>query len=207
MNRITTLIISLILGTLVLCTTSYASAQENPADVVKTLVSDLKQAVAKDKVSLQNSPIKLYQTIQKVLVPHVAMDQMAANTLGGMWRSASKVQRQQFVAEFSKMLTKMYAQGLLKVMNYEFKIYPLRGHSWKTASMITVSGQIVPKNGGSPSRVTYYLTHDGKQWKIYDVAVEGISFSKTFHAQFASFKDMKTLLQKMEQLNAKAYKK
>ena len=183
------------------------AAQHSPTLVIKTLVANLKTAVQKDQASIQNSPLKLYETVQKVLMPKIAIKRMAKRTLGPLWGKATAPEKKAFVAGFSKMLTKMYAVGLLKVMNYEFKVYPLRGTAWKQEQSVSVSGQIIPKNGGSPSRVTYYMTKVNGHWDIYDVAVEGISFAKTFHEQFASFTDMKTLLAKIKQLNDKTFKK
>lgn len=184
---------------------SYAqgSAVESPVKMLQTTVNKLQSEVSKSHASLAQSPIKLYDIVQKTLIPVIAVDHMAAMTLGPKWRSASKTERKEFVSEFSQMLTRTYSRSLLQVSNYDIKIYPLRGNAYKTAQQVAVHGQLSPKNGSNSSSVTYYLERTGNQWKIYDFAVEGVSFVKNFQAQFQQYNSLNELIKQLKALNAR----
>jgi len=84
------------------------------------------------------------------------------------------------------------------------QVYPMRGVQWKTAQYIAVKGAVTSKSNGSTSQVTYYLERSGNTWKIYDMAVEGVSFMQNFRSQFQSFSDMDSLLKRVDELNAQS---
>lgn len=183
---------------------STASAQlESPVVQLRKTVDELQSKISSQHASLAQSPDKLYQVVQKVLMPIISIDHMAAMTLGPKWRTATEAQKKAFVKEFGQLLTRTYARSLLQVSNYVIKIMPLRGDAWKTAQQVAVRGALSAKGSEKSSPVTYYMERDGNDWKIYDFAVEGVSFVKNFQAQFQSYPNLKVLLKKLTELNAK----
>jgi phospholipid transport system substrate-binding protein len=193
----------LLLGLLLLAgwQISFAAVQ-NPATMIQNTVGNLQTQIDQQKVTLAQDPQKLYQLVKTVVMPEVDVNEMAAMTLGPKWRTATPAQRQQFIDEFGFLLTKTYTNALLTVTDYNVVVYPLRDNSWQTAQNVTVNGTVAPKNGGQTSAVTYYLERSGNGWKIYDMAVEGVSFMKNFQSQFQSFQDMPTLLARLAELNS-----
>lgn len=176
-------------------------AIQNPTLFVSGLVTGLQKEVATKHLSLKSSPEKLYGIVQKSVMPDLAIKQMAGMTIGPRWRNATKLQRSDFVAQFSKLVTRNYSAALMKVSDFKFQIYPLRGKGWETDQQVIIRGAIVPKNGGQGSSVTYYLERQGDEWKIYDFAVEGISFVSNFRSQFASFNNIDDLISALKKLN------
>jgi phospholipid transport system substrate-binding protein len=193
----------LLLGLLLLAgwQISFAAVQ-NPATMIQNTVGTLQTQIDQQKATLAQDPQKLYQLVKTVVMPEVDVNEMAAMTLGPKWRTATPAQRQQFIDEFGFLLTKTYTNALLTVTDYNVVVYPLRDNSWQTAQNVTVNGTVAPKNGGQTSAVTYYLERSGNGWKIYDMAVEGVSFMKNFQSQFQSFQDMPTLLARLAELNS-----
>lgn len=182
---------------------SKVSALQNPVTVLRKTVNALQTEISKQHASLTQSPAKLYAVVQKILMPSIALNQMAAMTLGVRWRAATADQKKEFVTQFSKMLTRTYARSLLQVSDYVITIFPLRNDAWKTATQVALRGKLSPKNSENSSPVTYYMKKVGDTWKIYDFAVEGVSFVKNFQAQFQAYPSTEVLIQKLKALNEK----
>ena len=187
----------------VLSITAYAGVQ-NPTLMLKQTVSTLQHEMQQQGVNASNNPKALYLIVKRVLMPQVAVNQMAGLALGPKWRTATPAERSQFVDQFGLMLTRTYASALLKVSDYKVHFYPLRGDGWQTLTQVAVSGAITPQSGGAISHVTYYLERDGEGWKIYDMSIEGVSLLKNFRSQFDAFSTMPVLLGKMKQLNGQS---
>ena len=178
-------------------------ALTNPADVIQNTVIKLQQDVKQNHASLAASPGKLYQIVNETIMPDVDVNQMSALVLGPLWRQATPDQRQQFVNQFSLLLTHTYANALLTVSEYDVSVNPMRNDTWKTSNQATVDGQVTPLQGGQTSYVTYYLVRSGDSWKIYDFSIEGVSFVQNYRSQFSSFKNINDLIAKIQALNEK----
>lgn len=186
------------------CVSTAVFALQKPTQFVTSLVSNLQSQVSAKHATLSSNPSELYNVVKKEVMPDIAIEQMAGMTLGPRWRSATAVQKKDFVGQFSQLVTRNYSAGLLKVSVYNFKVYPLRGNSWESASQVDVHGAIVPKNGGQGSNVTYYLERSGDSWKIYDLAIEGVSFVNNFRSQFASYQNLNDLISALKKLNERS---
>ena len=173
----------------------------NPSTLLKNTVVTLQKEINHDRASLAKSPKKLFALVKKVVLPIVDIQRMAGITLGRKWQNATKAQQQQFIDQFGLMLTKTYSKALLTAAKYDITIYPMRGQGWKNQQYVAVQGVVKPANGGSPSRVTYYLVRAGASWKIYDFAVEGVSFVQNFQRQFAKYTSLPPLIKQIEQVN------
>ena len=178
-----------------------AWAAEGPIQVVKSTVIQLQQEVQKQHANLQSNPQKLYEVVNKVILPKVAISEMAALVLGPKWRVANSQQRSDFVKQFTMLLTRTYANALLTVANYDVSVSPLRNHNWQKEKQIAVMGTVKPKNGGPSSQIIYYLINGQSGWKIYDFSIEGVSFVQNYRSQFASFKNIQPLIDRLTAFN------
>lgn len=178
-----------------------APTTQNPETLIQNTVNALQVQIDQNGSNLKNNPKALYAVIKKTVMPYVAIDQMAGLALGPKWRAATPEEQQDFIDQFGRLLTKTYANALLTVSDYQITLNPLRGNSWKTSQYIAVSGQVTSKTNGKSSNLTYYLERSGDSWKIYDLAIEGVSFLKNYQEQFQSFSDMKSLITKIDQMN------
>ncbi|MDO8953583.1 MAG: ABC transporter substrate-binding protein [Gammaproteobacteria bacterium] len=203
MKNFPKIILSVLAGLLLVSASqTFADSVQNPSTMIQNTVTKLQTEISAQRASLSDNPQKLYAVVKSTIMPDVDVDQMAAMTLGPKWRSATTAERAQFIDQFGFLLTKTYAKALLTVTDYNMVIFPIRGTAWQTAQFVSVNGTVAPKNGGESSAVTYYLQRNGNGWKIYDMAVEGVSFMKNFQSQFQSFADMPSLLARLTELNA-----
>ena len=190
-----------------LCVASFAAASqpvENPVKLINATVVELQNQVVADHANLRNSPKKLFELVKKIVMPHVDVEQMAGLVLGPKWRNSTEQQKQHFIDAFGLVLTRTYINALLTVSDYKVTIYPLRGNGWQTAKYVAIQGAVQAKSGGHSSAVTYYLQRSGDTWKIYDLAVEGVSFMQNFRSQFQSFANMSDILTRLDTMNRKA---
>lgn len=180
---------------------NFGFALENPQAVVKTTVTDLQKEIAKQHASLENSPEKLYALVKKIVLPHIDVNYMAGLTLGSLWRGATEQQKAEFVDEFGLLLTRAYANALLKVEDYRLSFDKV-SDNWQQKTFVSVSGKVQPKSGGQPSNVTYYLVKVNNEWRIYDMVIEGVSFLQNYRSQFQSFENLTSLIAKLKAKNA-----
>ena len=173
----------------------------NPSTLLKNTVVTLQKEINYDRASLAKSPKKIFALVKKVVLPIVDIQRMAGIALGRKWQNATKAQQQLFINQFGLMLTKTYSKALLTATKYDVTIYPMRGQGWKNQQYVAVQGVVKPANGGSPSRITYYLVRVGASWKIYDFAAEGVSFVQNFQRQFAKYASFPHLIKQIEQVN------
>ncbi len=180
------------------------SAQQDSSDPNKMLKGTLyllQEDIGQDHASLKASPEKLYQLVKDVLLPVLDVEEMAGATLGQKWKEASDTQKEQFIDFFGLMLTKRYADALLTVSDYELKFRALPKSVWENSDHISIAGQVSSKNGGAPSRVTYYLVKKGKNWQVYDMAIEGVSLVENYRSQFQSFSNIAALIDRLKKMN------
>lgn len=192
----------LVAATLLCLNVALADTPQNPVDLIQSTVNALQEQIQASGPALSKNPQKLYGIIKQTVMPYVAIDQMAGLALGPKWRSATSAQQQQFIDDFGLLLTKTYANALLTVSNYKITLNPIRGDAWQTVQYVAVNGQVTSTTNNKSSNITYYLQRSGDSWKIYDLAVEGVSFLKNYQDQFQSFQNMDTLLAKLSTMNS-----
>jgi phospholipid transport system substrate-binding protein len=173
----------------------------NPVSQMQQLTSTLQQDIQKQQFNMEKNPQQLFELIKHDVLPSVDIDHMAGLTLGPKWRESSSQEKKQFVDAFGLTLTRIFANSLSKAADYKVSLFPLRNDKWQTADKVTVHGAVVGGNNSQPSSIAFYLERADNQWKIYDFAVEGVSIVKNYQAQFQSFTDMPSLLNRLNQLN------
>jgi phospholipid transport system substrate-binding protein len=180
---------------------AYAQSVQNPQVFIQNMVTSLQAQIDGRQAELEHNPKKLYAIIRTTVMPDVDINHMAGLALGPKWRRATPAQQQEFVNGFGLLLTKTYANAILTITDYQITVNPLRGNGWESSQYVNVNGAVVSRSNGQHSNLTYYLERSGNGWKIYDLAVEGVSFLKNYQSQFQSFNDMNALLAKIDALN------
>ncbi len=163
----------------------HANAQpaSSPVNVIQTTSDQVLAQLRAKKSSIGKNPQIAYNIITRVAVPHFDKVGMTRSVLGrNNWRKANKTQRQQFVKEFTAMVTRSYAKALSEYTNETVKVHPLRG-SYANKKRVKVKSTII--RPGAPSiPVSYSLVRTKTGWKIYDFSVEGVSMLRSLRNQF-----------------------
>jgi phospholipid transport system substrate-binding protein len=109
--------------------------------------------------------------------------------LGRHARSATQVQKQRFVASYKEFMTKSYASRLKNYSGETYQITSQRNLGDSKAEL----RMSVNRKEGAPILIDYKIHKVGKDFKIYDMAVEGISLITTQRSEFGTIIERKGL--------------
>ncbi|MFQ5487525.1 MAG: phospholipid-binding protein MlaC [Gammaproteobacteria bacterium] len=134
------------------------------------------------QAELEADPALLYTVVEKEVAPYFDFVRMSRLVLGKYWRRASREERRQFAKEFRRLLVRSYAASMLKYSGEKISFLPLRGDP--EATDVTVRTEVeVP--GMDPVEVDYSLYLREGEWKVYDVAIGGVSLVINYRTSFA----------------------
>lgn len=161
-----------------------AAANDVAPDVlVKNTANDVLEIIKKDK-DIQNGDMrKITALAEEKILPHFDFERMSRMVLGKNWNRATKEQQQQFVTEFRSLLIRTYASALTKYRNQTIEYKPFRGQPSDTEAVVKTQ---VVQPGGQPLPIDYSLVKKDDGWKVYDVAIEGVSLVTNYRGQFST---------------------
>ena len=185
-----------------------ARAQGVAPDVlVRTVTDDVIAVIKKDKDIQAGDQSKTIELVDEKVLPHFDFQRMTALAMGLNWRKASSEQRKELVGEFRTLLVRTYSTALTGYRDQVIEVLPLRTPA--TGDDVTVRSE-VRQSGTEPVSIDYSMHRTPEGWKIYDVAVGGVSLVTTYRDTFnqevrAHGVDglIKSLAEKNRQLRAK----
>lgn len=176
------------------------------ANVAKTQMMDTTDQVLKvlrdEGPDLANRPQRLYQIIDELILPHFDFRRMSGWVLGRHWRKASEAQKSQFVKAFQGLLVRTYSRALLDYRDQRIDFLKPRVRS---ESDVTVRAEI-DQGGGPKIPVSYEMSQVDGAWKVYDVAVNGVSLVINYRSEFnqeIKRNGLEGLIRRLEKHNAK----
>jgi phospholipid transport system substrate-binding protein len=163
--------------------TAVAVVDNDPGQLIDTVAQAMLHDLDAHRADYQQDPGKINALVDRVLLPHFDTDYSARLVLGKHWNTASAEQRQHFVDAFYHSLLNNYGTALLDFTADRLKVLPYRGDA--AANSATVRTQ-VRKNDGTIVAVNYSLHRTARGWMAWDVAIEGISYVKSFRDDFGA---------------------
>lgn len=167
-----------------------ARAQDaDPQEVVRAAAEAVIQRLEADPQRYRHDTEALYAMVREVTFPHFDLERAAQWVLGRHWRGATPEQRTRFIDEFSTLLLRTYATTLRQYSSADIREFTSQVHFLplrepEDAKRVTVRTQVL-RPGRPPASVDFRLTSRNGPWKVYDVAVEGISLVITYRAEYA----------------------
>ena len=157
-----------------------ASAQRFVQQVTSTIVDEL--TARRDE--LRDDPQALYELADRHILPYFDFERMSRRVLGKKrWTNATPEQRERFVSAFRSLLVRTYAM----VLN-EYRGQPLAyldPVARKKEDEVVIPAQ-VELSGGQTMRFAYAMQRSGTEWKVFDVAVDGVSLVTNYRSAFRS---------------------
>ena len=180
----------LLLFSLLFTVNSHASVQ-SPDQMLQQATTTMLRSINDNRDEINKSPNKLKSLVEKIILPHLDFIAASKAVMGKYWRRADKAQKLNFIRQFRLLLLRFYSSALAEYLNGNDKkvnenlihYFPLNMKDGDTA--ITVRAEI-RVDSGKPIPMRYRLHLTKKGWKIYDVAVEGISMITTYKNNFAA---------------------
>jgi len=156
-------------------------------DIASALVrntTDRMLAALKDREpEMEASPQLIYGLVDEIVLPHFDFERITGSAMARHWRQASVTQRQALIEAFRQMLVRTYAKALLTYSGQEIRMLPLR--PGKRPEQVTVRTEIVGA-GGPDIPIDYQLYLQGDAWKVFDIAIDGISLVANYRSSFAA---------------------
>jgi phospholipid transport system substrate-binding protein len=170
-------------GLLALMQTAAPAAASTADEVVRTTTDSVIARLSAEKADLEQHPEKIYGLIDELVLPHFDFASMSKWVLGKSWKEASQAQQQSFIDQFRVLLVRTYAKALLEYSNEEIKFYP--GETTPDSNLVVVRTEVAQSTGGGAIPIHYRLHVSGGDWKVVDVAVDGVSLVSTYRGSFA----------------------
>ena len=105
--------------------------------------------------------------------------EMSRRALGRHWQDRSPAEQQEFVELFRALIERAYGD---RIDQYSGEKIRFAGDSMD-GDQATVRTKVLTKSGQETS-VDYRLLRGGDRWRVYDVAVEGVSLVGNYRTQF-----------------------
>lgn len=181
------------------------SSNQSPITMLDKSILTIQTILKKKSDEINNNPEELKSVIDKYLLPNVDTNKVAAMMLGPKWRTATKQQKTRFINQFLTLLTNIYAKNVAKVGAYEVTFNSLPTEAWKGKKYVQVTGKVIniTSQNESGSNITVYIINDDNKWKIYDIAIEGISIMQNYQSQFRPISSMNDVIKGVERVNAR----
>ena len=174
------------------------SADEMIRDTVNEVVAELESR----RAELEADRLALYELVDRIVVPRVALDRVSRLILGDYAKSASEAQRQRFSESFKDLIMRSYASAMFEYngeQEMRFGEVSVRG-----GGRISVVPSELVLAGQQSVEVDYYCLRDADAgWQIYDIQIDGISLIISYRNQYGEFIANNGLDALIESLEAK----
>ncbi len=185
-----------------------AAAQDlAPEALVKSVTEQVIAVVKQDPDIQAGNKRKTIALVEQKVLPHFDFTRMTALATGVHWRKATPEQQQVLVEQFRTLLVRTYSTALSTYRNQVIDVKPLRGRAGDPEVVVRSE---VRQSGAEPVTIDYSMEKTPAGWKVYDVAVAGVSLVTTYRETFAQAVQsggieglIKTLSDKNQQLAAK----
>jgi len=155
-----------------------------PLELVQQTSVKMIDAIKKNRDAIDKDKNRLFDLVEEIVLPHFDFERMSKLVLGKYWRRASDEQRREFTAEFRFLLVRTYATAMLEYTDQKITYLPMRADPG--ASEVVVQTE-VDQDGGFPIPIDYKMfKNDQGQWKVYEVAIDGVGLVINYRSSFAT---------------------
>lgn len=166
-------------------TTQAQQANISPYEVATNVGNSLFSRIIEERKSAgKTTEQTMERIVEQELMPYIDHRYAAFKILGKNLRKLDKSQREEFANNMRLYLTKTYAQALTQYNNQQVTFE--QPSDIKDKRIVPVKAIIA---GDSQDTVIVFqmrLNSKTKQWKAFDMVVEGISLLSAKQAEFAS---------------------
>jgi phospholipid transport system substrate-binding protein len=155
---------------------SQAIAAENPQAVVQTGTDQILKILTQYP---QDTRARKEQ-IRAVVDGYFDFEAIARLAVGPLWKSVPPEKQQEFTRDFSKLLFNTYIGDIEKYAKQ------MLTYNHRTINQDYIVVEALVRDQGGPVSLAYYLHLKDGNWKVYDIAVDGVSLVANYRSQFNS---------------------
>jgi phospholipid transport system substrate-binding protein len=166
-----------------LLSVTLATAQELAPDaLVRSVSNDVLEIVRKDKDIQSGNLRKAVELAEAKVLPHFDFAHMTRLAVGKDWRKASPEQQKTLVDEFRTLLVRTYSKAFVEYRNQAINFKPFKMQPADTDVLVRT---VVNSTSSNPVQIDYNLEKTEHGWKVYDIAVGGVSLVTNYRSSFA----------------------
>ena len=170
---------------MVLSVSVQAQSTDLAPDALARKVTDEVLAIVRtDKEIQAGNTKKILDLVEAKILPHFNFLRMTRLAVGAPWRQASSAQQQNLVNEFRTLLVHTYTSAFTQYRDQVIDYRPLKLQPGDTE--VVVRSIIRQSGGADPVDVNYSMEKTDRGWKVYDVAIGGISLVQNYRSSFSS---------------------
>jgi len=159
-----------------------AGAQElAPDQLVQKITEEVLAAIKSDKQLAAGDKQKALKLAEEKVLPYIDFEDATRLAVGRAWSQATPEQKKRLVSEFRNMLVRTYSNAIQAYQGQTLKVLPSRGEP--KGDEATVRTQFV-RAGGQPLPIDFQMRKTEKGWRVFDIAVEGVSLVLTYRSEF-----------------------
>jgi phospholipid transport system substrate-binding protein len=151
----------------------------DPTESIRDAIDRGVDALKNAKLSDSKERTQTVERLRPIVYPLFDFKEMAMRSLGSHWRTIDAQQQKEFVAVFTQLLEKTYADQI-ELYNGQQVIYT--GES-VDGDYAVVDTKLVAKDKQKYS-VDYRMHKVDGKWRIYDVVAEDLSLVNNYRSQF-----------------------
>ena len=155
---------------------SPAIAGENPQTVIQTGMD----RVLKILTQCPQDTRTRREQIQTVVGGYFDFEAIARLAVGPRWASLLPEKQQEFTLDFSKLLFNTYVGEIQNYAKQELT------YNQRAINQDYIVVETVVRNQDGLIPLAYYLHFRDGNWKVYDIAVDGVSLVANYRSQFNS---------------------
>lgn len=161
-----------------------ALAQEVAPDaLVQSVSQEVLEIIRKDKDIQTGNTKKTIDLVETKVLPHFDFARMTALAMGPNWRRATADQQKVLTDQFRTLLVRTYSTALSSYKNHAIDFKPLRAQPGDTEVVVKSE---VKQPGQQAVTIDYSMEKTAASWKVYDVAVGGVSLVTTYRDTFTN---------------------
>jgi phospholipid transport system substrate-binding protein len=163
--------------------TTPASSDQSPLKLVRDTSTQMLMTLREEETSVKQNPARLHEIVTENVLPNFDFERMGRWTLGKYWRNANQQQREEFIKEFRALLVRSYGRALVDYADAEIVYLPFRMKD--DEAQVKVHTELSRPHDNAV-KITYSLHSTENGWKVYDVAIEGVSLVTNYRSSFMS---------------------
>ena len=174
----------------VACATLLASSMSVAADaapsarhVVETVMSEVVDELQSHGGDTRDDRGRMNEIVERLVIPHFDFERMSRRVLGKRWKSATADQQTRFVSAFQTMLVHTYGAVLNEYDGHTVTYFDPVPRKKEGEVVVPVQ---IEDGSGTQVRVAYAMHHHGTEWKVFDVAIDGVSLVTNYRSSFRS---------------------
>jgi phospholipid transport system substrate-binding protein len=158
-----------------------AQTMTAPDALARSVTDEVIAILRSDSDINSGNPAKVMNLIETKVLPHFNFMRMTQLAVGKNWRRANAQQQGALVEQFRVLLVRTYATAFTSYRDQKIVYRPLRMRPGDDD--VVVKSQVL-QPGGPPVAVDYSMEKTGNGWKVYDVAIEGVSLVQNYRSTF-----------------------